>query len=142
MTDHERNPISLTHGKTISILKSPEVHQGSIFRAKAEVRAMRITSLSSAPACKLSMPGDTQVLSATRCRLLHSLRRFMPPMLPFLLLLLCLYQCDPCVPNKCSATASMHRLFTRQLACSVRLSRIGLAEPPFLVSASVAHHAL
>mmetsp|Transcript_66970 Transcript_66970/g.146792 ORF Transcript_66970/g.146792 Transcript_66970/m.146792 type:complete len:204 (+) Transcript_66970:579-1190(+) len=35
---------------------------GAIFRAKAEVRAMRITSLSSAPACKLSMPGDTQVV--------------------------------------------------------------------------------
>ena len=46
-------------------LKSPEWHQGSIFRAKAEVRAMRITSLSSAPACKLSMPGDTQVLGAS-----------------------------------------------------------------------------
>ena len=31
---------------------------------------------------------------------------------------------------------------SRELACSVRLRRIGLAEPPFLVSASVALHAL
>ena len=126
-TGEETNPIWFEITLRIlqlHILKSPEWHQGSIFRAKAEVRAMRITSLSSAPACKLSMPGDTQVLGAV-C----SIPWPIPPMLPFVPLSMWSLRAQACVES-------------RELACSVRLRRIGLAEPPFLVSASVALHAL
>lgn len=65
MRDRRCPKMSERHVRSWPVFKWIE-DRVAIFRAKAETRGILITSLSSAPACKFSMPGDTQVLSAVQ----------------------------------------------------------------------------
>lgn len=65
MRDRRCPKMSERHVRSWPVFKCIE-DRVAIFRAKAETRGILITSLSSAPACKFSMPGDTQVLSAVQ----------------------------------------------------------------------------
>ena len=124
VTNHERRPI-VSNFKQCSIFRFLLLHILKSLGTKDPSSERKQRFVPCASHLCLQLPRANSACQVTP-------RSSVPPFLMtyatwchlfFLLCLLCL-QCDPCPIN-------VHASSSRELACSVRLHRIGLAEPPF-----------